>query len=315
VYTSPDLPATAPVRHDEPVQDFRHGVVIPPTGPWAELAGQFRWAEEVGYDVAYVYDHLTHPTVPGEWLAEGFSTLAAAATVTNRIQLGTLVASATLHSPVGLARLAATVQDVSGGRFVLGLGAGSPRCSAADREEHPTPREMSARLADLVAGLQAVWRGDTEWHGQSLAFSGLQTLPTAPERTPPPLVLAAHGPKAMALAATRADGWNTYGGPAAAELGAADFWRLIGHQADQMDRACAEAGRDPATQQRSLLLGYGRVRATADVTSYVEAAERARAAGFDELVVYGPASSGEGFGSDPEVHREALDRLRAGSRP
>jgi alkanesulfonate monooxygenase SsuD/methylene tetrahydromethanopterin reductase-like flavin-dependent oxidoreductase (luciferase family) len=299
------------VRHDEAVQDVRIGVVIPPTGPWASLAEQFRWAEEVGYDVAYVYDHLTHPTVPGEWLADGFSTMATAASVTSRIRLGTLVASATLHSPVALARLAATVQDVSDGRFVLGLGAGSPRCSAADREEHPTPRQMFSRLADVVAGLQAVWDGETEWRGQTLAFSGLQTPAAARGAAPPPLVLAAHGPKAMALAAGHADGWNTYGGPTAVELGPRDYWQLIGHQVEQMDRACAEVGRDPATQHRSLLLGYGRVSATDSVASYLQAVERSRAAGFDELVVYGPASSGRGLGSDPEVHREALDRLRA----
>src|SRR3954452_2503969 len=113
--------------------DMRLGVVMPQTRPWREVAAEVTWAEESGYDVAYVYDHLTHPTAAGGWLADGFSVLAAAAMATSPIQLGTLVASATLHSPVALARLAATVDDVSDGRLVLGLGAGSPRCAGADR--------------------------------------------------------------------------------------------------------------------------------------------------------------------------------------
>src|SRR3954454_12833255 len=111
--------------------DMRLCVVMPQTRPWREVAAEFTWAEEAGYDVAYVYDHLTHPTAAGGWLADGFTTLAAAAGVTSTIELGTLVASATLHSPVALARLAATVDDVSGGPLVPGLGGGSPPCGGA----------------------------------------------------------------------------------------------------------------------------------------------------------------------------------------
>src|SRR3954454_12403852 len=106
--------------------DMRLCVVMPQTRPWREVAAEFTWAEELGYDVAYGYDHLTHPTAAGGWLADGFTTLAAAAGATERIELGPLVASGTLHSPVALARLAATVQDISDGRLVLGLGAGAP---------------------------------------------------------------------------------------------------------------------------------------------------------------------------------------------
>lgn len=129
---------------------MRLGVVLPQVRPWAEWSRDLLELEAMGYDVAYVYDHLTHPTAPGQWLADGFATLTAAAAVTERIGLGTLVASATLHSPVGLARRAGTVQDVSGGRFVLGLGAGSPVCALADRGETVTPAQMFSRLRDTV---------------------------------------------------------------------------------------------------------------------------------------------------------------------
>lgn len=289
---------------------MRLGVVIPQTRPWQELAGEFGWAEDVGYDVAYVYDHLTHPTAAGGWLADGFTTLTAAAAVTSRMQLGTLVASATLHSPVALARLAATVDDVSGGRLVLGLGAGSPRCALADRDEDPSPREMFARLADVVTGLQAVWDGATGWQGEARGFSGLETLPLPAGARPPYLMLAAHGPRAIALTVRYADGWNTYGGPGASLVEPADYWAAVTDQATRVTEACERAGRDPASLRRSLLVGYGTVRPTGSVASYLEVAERAQALGFDEVAVYGPGGPGEQFTSDPAVHAEALARIR-----
>jgi len=131
----------------------------------------------------------------GEWLADGFTTLGAIAAVTNRIELGTLVASGTMHSPVSLARRAGTVQDVPGGRMVLGL--------------------------------DQVWTGATEWTGPARSFSGLQTLPLPDGAEPPFLLLAAHGPRAIALAARHGDGWNSYGGPDSVQLEPEDYWRSV----------------------------------------------------------------------------------------
>jgi alkanesulfonate monooxygenase SsuD/methylene tetrahydromethanopterin reductase-like flavin-dependent oxidoreductase (luciferase family) len=285
--------------------------MLVPTHPWAQTAEDFRWAEHVGYDVAYIYDHLTHPTAAGQWLAHGLTTLTAAASVTDSMQIGTLVASATLHSPVMLARIAATVDDVSGGRLVLGLGAGSPLCAAADRGETPTPGEMSRRLADVVAGFTAVFDGATDWEGATRKFSGLETTATPPGAHRPYLMLAAHGPKAMALAARHADAWNTYGGPHAVALEPDAFWTEVGVQIARLEDACAAEGRDPGGLRRSLLLGYGEVRPTSSVAAYEDAVGRAAGLGFDEVVVYAPRSPGERFSSDPEVHARAIESVRA----
>ncbi len=289
---------------------MRLGVVMPQTRPWRDLARDFAWAEEVGYDVGYVYDHLTHPTAAGGWLADGFSILTAAASVTTRLELGTLVASATLHSPVALARLAATVDDISGGRLVLGLGAGSPRCAQADRDEEPTPGEMHRRLVDVVEGLGAVFDGATEWSGPTRSFSGLETTALPAGATRPYLMLAAHGPRTIELAVRHADAWNTYGGPSSSLFEPADYWAAVAEQAAAMTSACERQGRDPRDLRRSLLVGYGEVRPTDDVATYTEVAERAEALGFDELVVYGPSGPGERFTSDPTVHADAIARIR-----
>ena len=117
---------------------MRLGALVLQTRPWDRLAVEFRAIEDTAYDVAYVADHLTVPSLPGQWLAEPWPVLAAAAAVTRELDLGTLVSSSAFRSPVTLARLAATTQDVTGGRLVLGIGAGTVHCA----------RRRSRRAAD-----------------------------------------------------------------------------------------------------------------------------------------------------------------------
>jgi alkanesulfonate monooxygenase SsuD/methylene tetrahydromethanopterin reductase-like flavin-dependent oxidoreductase (luciferase family) len=221
-----------------------------------------------------------------------------------------LVASATLHSPVALARLAATTDDISGGRFVLGLGAGSPRCAGADRDEHPTPGQMFRRLTDVVEGMVAVFDGATQWQGATRSFQGLETTGLPAGARPPYLMLAAHGPKAIELMVRHADGWNTYGGPGSSTHDSAAYWDGVATQAARVRDTCERLGRDPGELRWSLLLGYGTVRPTASVGAFTEAAARAAELGFHELVVYGPGGRGEQFTSDPAVHEAALAQLR-----
>lgn len=287
----------------------RFGVVVPPVGPWSAQAHAYRWAEEVGYDVVYTADHLTHPMLPGLWLGEAFTTLTAAASVTDRILLGTLVASSVFRTPVSLARIAMTVQDISGGRLVLGLGMGSPVCAVADRGAHGSLGEMADRFADVVNGYRAVLDGATEWQGDTTSFGGLETTAMPEGADAPELLLAGHGPRSLALAATCADTWNTYGGPGAAQLEGDEFWQLVGGQVEGLLAACERHGRDPDGLRRSLLLGFGRVLPTASVDSYLSAAERAAELGFDELVVFGSDWAG-GTSPDVEIHEQALARLR-----
>ena len=290
---------------------MRFGVVIPQAMRWSEWIRQVRWAEQVGYDVAYDYDHLTHPTAAGRWLADGFSFLAAAAASTDRIELGTLVASATLHSPVALARLAASVDDIADGRLVLGVGAGSPRCAAADRDEDPSPREMADRFQDVVEGYRAVFDGATQWQGATRGFRGLETTGLPEGSRAPFLMLAAHGPRAMRLAVRHADGWNTYGGPSAVTLAPEDYWQAVSDQVRAIEAECAAQGRDPGEMRRSLLVGYGQVRPTSSIEAYLDTAGRAADLGFDELCVYGPSgASGDRFYSEPRTHARALEALR-----
>ena len=201
-----------------------------------------------------------------------------------------------------LARAAATVHDVSGGRLVLGLGAGTAACATADRAATPSPGDMARRYADMVDGLRPCGRGSATGR-VALAFAGVDTLPLPPGRTRPFLLLAAHGPRAIDLVGRHADGWSTYGGPASVTLGEEAYWQLLGEQSRAVDEACRRHGRDPTRLRRSLLLGYGTVKPLADAASYRRCLERAAAAGFDEVVVYWPwGEPGGRFHSDREVH-------------
>jgi alkanesulfonate monooxygenase SsuD/methylene tetrahydromethanopterin reductase-like flavin-dependent oxidoreductase (luciferase family) len=292
---------------------MRIGAIVLQVRPWSELAPVFRDVERLGFDVAYVADHLTHPTLPGRWLADGWVTLAAAAGVTSHVDLGTLVASAAYRTPVPLARLAATTADVTGGRFVLGLGAGSPHCAAADRSEHPTPPVLADRFGDLVEGLAHVWAGDAGWTGRVLGFDGVQTAPLPPETRRPHLMLAAHGPRSFDLVGRYADGWSSYGGPRSVALDAEDYWRLVTEQSSRVTEACERHGRNPTTLRRSLLLGYGRVRPLDSVPGFHDCLARAERAGFDELVVYWPdGQPGSNFWADPDVFAEAVGSVARG---
>lgn len=287
----------------------RISLVIPPVGPWRAQSRWYRWAEDVGYDNVYTYDHLTHSTVPQQWLGEAFTTLTAAAAVTERVGLGTLVASAAFRSPVALARIAMTTQDITGGRLVLGLGLGAPTCAVADHGESGTLGQMSDRFADVVRGYLAVIGGADEWQGDTLRFAGLQTAAMPEGTVAPELMIAAHGPRALALAATHADTWNTYGGPGSTQLEADEFWDVVSRQVSGFAEQCERHDRDPSSVRRSLLLGFGRVRPTQSVDDYHAAADQADRLGFDELVVYGPESPA-GMGSDPSVHERVLARIR-----
>jgi hypothetical protein len=169
---------------------------------------------------------------------------------------------------------------------------------------------MADRFAELVEGLRRVWSGEADWHGDALAFEGLETLPLPVGGAAPHLLLAAHGPRGLDLVARWGDGWSTFGGPGVNELSDEEFWTTVHEQVTAVSAACERRQRDPATLRRSLLIGFGTLRPAESVEGFLDAVGRADQAGFDEVVVYWPdGEPGGRFWSDTEVHTEALTRL------
>jgi alkanesulfonate monooxygenase SsuD/methylene tetrahydromethanopterin reductase-like flavin-dependent oxidoreductase (luciferase family) len=291
---------------------MRLGALVLQEEPWDQAALTWRQVEAVGFDAGYVADHLTHSTVAGRWWADGWTTLAAAAGVTDRLLLGPLVASAAIRSPAALARASATLQDISGGRFMLGLGAGVVADVRADRGVAPTPVALWERYVEVVSAIRALWGGSQGWRGDHLCIDGIEPLPHAPAQTAPPLVLAAHARHGFDLVARQGDGWNTYGGPGIAGLRAEDMWEVLSHQSQEVSRACERIAREPGSLHRSVLLGYGTHRPLASVSALVESVERAEQLGFDEVVVYWPRGERGGrFWADLDVVVDAIAKLRS----
>ncbi len=142
-------------------------------------------------------------------------TLTAAATVTSRISLGTLVASPNFRHPVSFARQLTALDDISGGRFILGLGAGagSPSFDAAVLGGAPlSPRQRSDRFAEFTQLLDLLLREDhVTWRGEYYEAVDARNLPGCVQRPRVPFVVAANGKRAIGLAAKLGQGWVTTG--------------------------------------------------------------------------------------------------------
>src|SRR3982751_5478951 len=138
---------------------MRVGIVILPELRWAKAQERWRRAEEYGFAHAWTYDHLAwRDLVDGPWF-DAVTTLTAAATATSTIRLGTLVASANFRHPVPFAREVTALDDVSGGRLVLGLGAGGAGFDELVLGAAPLrPRQRADRFAEFVTLLDLLLR-------------------------------------------------------------------------------------------------------------------------------------------------------------
>src|SRR5687767_1958566 len=131
---------------------MRIGVLILPEFPWSTARNLWRHAEELGFDHAWTYDHLAWRSLrDSPWFA-AIPTLTAAATATERIRLGTLVASPNFRHPVPFAKELITLDDISGGRLTLGIGSGGLGWDATMLGTSPwSPGERADRFAEFVA--------------------------------------------------------------------------------------------------------------------------------------------------------------------
>ena len=216
------------------------------TVPWVEIRDLALRAEAIGFDTVWSPDELLGRLVkdgPRFGLWDGIAIPAALAAATTRIKIGTWVMSSLHRNPGITAKAAATIDEISGGRFVLGLGAGHAGSGAHAfglPEDHIYDRFEEA--IEIVVPLLRAGRADLA--GTYHVARDLEQLPPGPRPTGIPILLAAHGAKGYRHAARVADIWSCYAeeGSDVAELGP----RVIAFEA-----ACAEVGRDPATIGRS----------------------------------------------------------------
>ena len=283
---------------------LRHGIVILPEASWRETGPRWRAAEELGFDHAWTYDHLVWAGLQeSPWFA-AVPTLAAAAGVTSRIGLGTFVSSPNYRHPYTFARDVLTLDDLSGGRFLCGLGTGGDLDSRILGEEHGLG-ERVARFHEFVPLLDRLLREDHVHHaGEWYTTADARTLP-APARHRVPLLVAANGPRSLRLAARLADGWVTTGS-AAGDVDLDGWFDHVGVLAERYAEACAAEGREPGRRVLSLDSSPRFSLESADL--HAEMSGRAAALGFTDVVTHWPRPEGP-YAGDESVLEEVSSRL------
>ncbi|PYM62885.1 MAG: LLM class F420-dependent oxidoreductase [Candidatus Rokuibacteriota bacterium] len=206
---------------------------------YAEIRDLALRAEAMGFDSLWLYDHLLYRDAEGRphGIWECWTMLSALAEATEHAEIGSLVACTAFRNPALLAKMAATLDEVSGGRFTLGLGAG---WNAAEFVAFGLPFDHRVtRFEEALQIITALVReGQVAFQGTYHSTPGCEILPRGPRPGGQPILIGGFGPRMLRLVARYADSWN--GGYVAAPR---DLDQLRAALAD----ACTEVGRDPAT--------------------------------------------------------------------
>jgi alkanesulfonate monooxygenase SsuD/methylene tetrahydromethanopterin reductase-like flavin-dependent oxidoreductase (luciferase family) len=285
------------------------GLFLPANRPWSELRPMAELAEAVGFDSLWLMDHLIfrRPTgTEGVW--ECWTLLSSLAAATSKVELGTLVLCSPFRNPALLARMADTLEDVSGGRLILGLGAGwhEPEFTAFGYPFDYRASRFEEAFA-IVRGLLRDGRVDVD--GRFYQARDCELLPRGPRPNGPPILIGTSGERMLRLTAEHADMWNGSWFKAAAD---------VAPRRAKVDAACAAVGRDPSTLGRTAGVridlpghtGKGIMAAGAPCDSPAQVADLLRgfaAEGISHLQVWPDPWDASGI----EALAPALEMLRA----
>ena len=283
--------------------------MILPTQAWHDARSIWARAEELGAHTAWTYDHLTWRDLrDGPWYA-AVPVLSAAAATTSELRLGTLVTSPNFRHPVTLAKETMTLDDLSGGRFTLGIGAGGTGWDATALGQEPwSTAERTSRFAEFVDALDrllrepAVERLDGRWYQAVDA----RAIPGCVQRPRVPFAVAATGPRGFAVAARHGHTWVTYGDAhGAAEMTDAECLDAARAQSARLDEACTAVGRDPSTIGRLYLQGSTREPWLASLESFRELAGAYARIGFTDVALHWPRPE-PSFAADLDVFEQIV---------
>ena len=214
---------------------------------WNDVATLWRHSEETGWDAACVTDHFM-PNTPdrvGDML-EAWTTLTALAALTKRMRVGTIVSGNTYRHPAVLAKMAANIDIISGGRLICGIGAGwQENEHAAYGIPFYTMGERLKRLDEACQVLNLLWTQDrSTFKGKYYQLDDAPLMPKPVQKPRPELMIGGGGEKVtLKIVARWADHWNVWGGP-----------ETLAKKGKILDGYCAEIGRDPKTILRSAVM-------------------------------------------------------------
>lgn len=232
------------------------GISLGPVPPWSRLVGWARLVESLGFDKIWLPDHFVNPGDKNADWYDCWTVLTALAAQTDKIILGNLVASMTLRNPAILARMALTVDHISGGRLELGVGAaGSKNCHMMTGVPNWEPRERSERYSEFVQVLDHMLNNHvTTFHGKYYEIQEAVLQPQFIAKPHPVFNVAAHGPKSLRLAARYGDAWNSYSlGKGLTPKQSSD---VIRQRCEMLCEYAIQEGRDPLRIGRTFIFGY-----------------------------------------------------------
>ncbi|MFD3416352.1 LLM class flavin-dependent oxidoreductase [Streptomyces decoyicus] len=293
---------------------MRIGAVVLPEYEWPQARKIWVELEELGLHHAWSFDHHSWRTLCDLPWYDPLGMLSAVATVTERIRLGTLVSTPNFRHPAVLAKQVMTIDQLSGGRFVFGAGAGAPGGDArllggADL----TPAQRADRFTEFVDLSDELLRNRvTTYQGEYFSAEEARMVPGCVQRPRVPFAIAAAGPRGMRLAARHGQWWVTIGdtrkpGDRAEE----ESWQLLARQLTRLAEACEKTGREFSEIGR--LVNVSRVVNSpySSPERFVDIVGRCRDLGFTDVVVNHPRADGVFSGSRPDFVRAASAALSA----
>ncbi len=228
---------------------------------WPEILDMVRAIEDLGYDSIWVGEHLLYrwPDRPARGPWEAWTAMAAIAASTSRVEFGPLVACTNFHNPALLAKQASTIDEISGGRFILGLGAG---WNETEFRAFGFPFDHRVdRFEEAFTIIRTLLRdGAIDFDGRFYQARDAELLPRGPRPDGPPLMIGSRGPRMLRIALPHVDSWNVWFADTGNSPGGVPPLR------DLVDAACRDVGRDPAEVERTVAVqvrlpgGQGRVQ-------------------------------------------------------
>jgi alkanesulfonate monooxygenase SsuD/methylene tetrahydromethanopterin reductase-like flavin-dependent oxidoreductase (luciferase family) len=259
---------------------------------WPEILDMVRAIEDLGYDSIWLGEHLLYrwPDRPARGPWEAWTAMAAIAAATSRVEFGPLVACTNFHTPALLAKQASTIDEISGGRLILGLGAGWNETEF--RAFGFAFDHRIDRFEEAFTIIRTLLRdGAIDFDGRFYQARDCELLPRGPRQGGPPLLIGSMGPRMLRIALPHVDAWNVW----FADTGNSPDG--VPPLRDLVDQACRDVGRDPVEVERTVAVqvqlpgGQGRIQG-----AYAPAAPAPLAGDPDEIAEVLRAYAREGIG-------------------
>ncbi|MGI9332624.1 MAG: LLM class flavin-dependent oxidoreductase, partial [Gammaproteobacteria bacterium] len=219
------------------------------TARWADYVAMAQLAEDMGFDSLWFVDHLLYrgdaTTLEQQGVRECWSILAGLAAITRRIELGPLVTPTSFRNPALFAKMVDTVEEISGGRIILGLGAGW-HVDEYRAFDLPYDHRVS-RFEEAFTIIRRLLReGAVDFEGTFYSARECELSPRGPRPKGPPLMVGSRGPRMLRITLPYVESWNAWlcSGPSSAQE--------VPPLRTLVDAACHDVGRDPATLERTV---------------------------------------------------------------